>query len=376
MREIVKEKLSEIRRLYPESRIQQSKMRWTRLWTDEKQIDRSPFVCVPPLFDPYEPLHTKEERLMASLDEIIIRGHMNDDYIPSLFCGCRTTTIPNMFGAVEKIVGREVACDKIINEPEEIDKLVKANMGDGTVAKMWLEMMEFFLDETAGELPVHVVDMQGPVDASAQMFGYENLFLCTYDDPVRYHNLLELVTDGYISFWKKQMDLLGDNFIGTHLFAWDWLPKGMGASMSIDSLVMSSPDFYEEFYKPYTEKISDTFGGVITHSCGDFRSVIPNLNKTRGLRAVNASQLSLKQLLDAGIDNSKIAILFVDYPALDELIANALAADLRVSMSVTGIWPGQEGFIRSKPFATWQEDDFKTMKIMEETIIAKLGDLK
>lgn len=376
MREIVKEKLSEIRRLYPESRIQQSKTRWTRLWTGEKQIDRSPFVCVPPLFDPYEPLHTKEERLMASLDEIIIRGHMNDDYIPSLFCGCRTTTIPNMFGAVEKIVGREVACDKIINEPEEIDKLVKADMGDGTVAKMWLEMMEFFLDETAGELPVHVVDMQGPVDASAQMFGYENLFLCTYDDPERYHKLLELVTDGYISFWKKQMDLLGDNFIGTHLFAWDWLPKGMGASMSIDSLVMSSPDFYEEFYKPYTEKISDTFGGVITHSCGDFRSVIPNLNKTKGLRAVNASQLSLKQLLDAGIDNSKIAILFVDYTALDELIANALAADLRVSMSVSGIWPGQEGFIRSKPFSSWQEDDFKTMKIMEETIIAKLSDLK
>jgi hypothetical protein len=100
------------------------------------------------------------------------------------------------------------------------------------------------------------------------------------------------------------------------------------------------------------------------------------LNKTKGLRAVNASQLSLKQLLDAGIDNSKIAILFVDYPALDELIANALAADLRVSMSVSGIWPGQEGFIRSKPFATWQEDDFKTMKIMEETIIAKLSDLK
>ncbi len=65
-----------------------------------------------------------------------------------------------MFGAPEIIINEDVTCEKIIHSPEDISKLPKHRLIG--VAKRWLEMEEYFLEETNGELPIHVTDMQGP----------------------------------------------------------------------------------------------------------------------------------------------------------------------------------------------------------------------
>lgn len=373
MRDCIKSKLDMIHKLYPEERIKKSKARWENIWTGKDEGDRRPFVYFPPLFDSYGALHDKEERLQKSLDEIIIRSQVDDDFIPTIFCGCRQSTIPNMFGAKEIIKDQDATCEKILFDYSDIDRLEEAYMGEGTVAAMWLEMQRYIIEETNGEIPVHVVDMQGPFDAAAQMFGYDNLFTCAYEDEKRYDRLMSLITDGFIKFWKKQEEVCGDLFVGTHLFAWDWVPKGLGASMSIDSLVMVSPDFYEEFYQKYIEKMSEAMNGLVVHSCGCFKQVIPNLMKTKGLKGINASQMTLGEMCEAGLTNDKVAILVVLLNQLDDFVRDLKEKKMRCDMTVLGNWGevfSDCGMIEPK---LWSKEQRDKLKKINDNIQQKLS---
>lgn len=333
MKDWVKEKLDQVEALYPVERVEKSKERWTKIWNGEKDYDRYPFVLYPSSFAWYDDVHTGEERLRATLDELIIHGTFDDDMIPSLFPGCKQSTIPNILGAEEIIVGNDYNCKSIINSSEDVNALPAPSLEKSPVAQSWFEMQEYFLEETEGRLPIHVVDMQGPVDVAAQIWNYDGLFVAAYTEPKVYHYLMERVTEAFIMFWKKQQKILGDNFVGTHLFGWDWVPPGMGASLSADSMMMVSPDFYNEFFKPHLERIGQVFGGLSVHSCGDFRQVIPNIMQTGNVRAINASQLTARALIDAGVDSDVVLIATLDIKDAPETAKLIKDNDLRMSIT-------------------------------------------
>lgn len=46
---------------------------------------------------------------------------------------------------------------------------------------------------------------------------------------------------GFLLLWNEQKRLLGDAFLPTYLYAWDWVPPDNGATLSADSLVMLCP---------------------------------------------------------------------------------------------------------------------------------------
>ncbi|MHB8963729.1 MAG: hypothetical protein ACYC5K_11315, partial [Saccharofermentanales bacterium] len=165
----VKDRLDRIDELYPADRINTSKERFRRIWNGEKPKDRYPFTYGQLTFDYYDDVHTPEERLRHTLDEIIVHGALNDDYIPSLFPGCKQSTIPSMFGAEEIRVGNDYTCRKIIHRVEDIDRLPAPSVQRGTVAYEWLEMQRYMLEATDGRIPVHVTDMQGPMDVAGQL---------------------------------------------------------------------------------------------------------------------------------------------------------------------------------------------------------------
>jgi hypothetical protein len=338
MREWVKEKLSIVDELYPADRIDASKRRWQWIWNGGSKIDRMPFVYSPATVNYYDDNHTPEERLRVLLDEFIARGRMNDDFIPSFFPGCKQSTIPNMFGAQEVVHGKDYTVDRLIQNIEDIDQLTAASIRKGSIAHSWLEMQQYLVDETEGRVPVHVTDMQGPADVCGQLLGYEDFFMSAYTHPELFHKLMEAVTNAFIMFWQKQKDLLGDLFIGTHLFGWDWVPDNCGASLSADSLVMISPAYYEEFYKPYLVRVGEAFGGLSVHSCGDFSGVMKNLCATPFLKAVNAGQMTVRDMLKAGMSNEFVIIARAvpdEIPALSEL---ARKSNLKLDLSIA-IWP-------------------------------------
>jgi hypothetical protein len=354
-RDEIRHKLDKIDELYPDDRLALSRERWTRLWRGVPPLDRYPFHYAPFQLQYYSAGFTPEEWLHSNLDEIIARGVGHDDFIPSFFPGCRQSTIPSMFGAEEIVMNGDYTCNPIISSTEAIDDLPEPSLACGTVAHEWLQMQEFVLEATDGRLPVHVTDMQGPADVCGQLMGYDSFFSCAYEDPDRFQTLMNRVSDAFIGFWNAQKILCGDLFVGTHLFGWNWVPRDAGAALSADSLVMISPAYYKRFYRPYLERISEAFGGVAVHACGDFSPVIPALCSTPGVKAINAGQMTVEALSDAGADGRTVLIGFAAKEDLCPIFQRIGERRLRVDMSIAGVWPIEDGTV--KRAENWSRED-------------------
>lgn len=363
----IKDQLDRVDALYPPERLARSRERWERLWRGEPLLDRYPFVYNPLTFNYYDALHTPEQRLRASLDEFTIRGAFDDDFIPTLFPGCRASTIPGMFGALETIVDDDVSCERVIRDVADIAQLPEPDILPGSVAQGWLDMQRYFLDETEGRLPIHVADMQGPADVCGKLWGYDAFFVAAYTDPDAFHELMHKVTDAFILLWERQRRLLGDHFVPTHLWAWSWAPPDIGAALSADSLVMISDDFYREFYQPHFERIGAAFGGLSIHSCGQFGGLMQALCRTEHLKAVNTSQMTLPDLLAAGFNTDLVPIAFTDMQRVAETFELAHRHALRLDLTVARDWPAADGTII--PPDAWTGEQRAAFQHDHETIL-------
>jgi len=339
MKQEIKEKLKQINDLYPDERLEKSKARWRAIWAGEKPPGRYPYLFTPVSFSYYDDIFSKETALSAYLDEFIYRGFVDDDFIPAFFPGCRQGAIPSMFGAKEVVIRKDYTNERILFSPDDIDNLPEPSIRPGTSPYEYLEMQKYFLEECEGEIPVHVCDMQGPMDVSGQLWGYDNLYLCAYEDEKRFRKLLETAADAFCILWDAQKELLGGHFIGTHLYGWDWVPENNGATLSADSMVMMSPCFFEEHYSSHIEKIAARYGGLAVHSCGDFSAVVKQLCEIPGVKAVNASQMTVEQLLEAGWDPEKVIILQEKIEKAPEVLKLAKEKYLRLDTAFLGLWP-------------------------------------
>lgn len=373
MKDNINRKLDILDELFPKERIQASKARIRSLWEGRKPSDRYPYTHAYALFNMYNALHSPAERLEFSLDEFYIHGKMKDDLVPALFPGDRTSTIPNMFGAEEVILEGDVSGKRIIFSKEDILKLEEPSLKPGTIAHNWLLMQEYFLEETNGRIPVHVTDMQGPFDVAAMMMSYDDLFILAMTEPETYHLFLGKVTQAFINLWKAQKDLLGDLFVPTHLFGHSWVPPEFGASISADCLVMMGPDFYREFVQPYFEQIGDVYGDTAIHSCGNFAQNVACLGQTRHVRGINASQMTVKELLDAGMSREIILINLVEREDVEEMYRLVREKNLLVDMGVLGMpWPEDRDGEPVSPW-TWTEDDWESLKRADDEILETLN---
>ena len=128
-------------------------------------------------------------------------------------------------------------------------------------------------------------DLQGPFDVAHLLWG-PDIFLCLYDDPDLVHRLLDLVTDTYVAYlraWREHVD--EDQPWTAH---WTFLMRG-AAMLRDDTPVMLRTAQYEEFVKPYDQRILDEFGGCI-HYCGCGNQFIESMSTSRNLYGVNISQ--------------------------------------------------------------------------------------
>jgi len=370
----IKKKLDQIDELFPPERLAKSKSRITAVWKGRLPEDRLPFTSNTIYLNVYNDHNGVEEnemRLRVLLDECILHGKMNDDFIPSLFPGCKTSTIPNMFGAEEIRLGNDYSAKKIIHSIEDIYRLGEPKMGPGTTAYHWLNRQRYFLEQTEGRIPIHVTDMQGPMDVCGVMWGYENLLLALYSDPEAVEELLSKLTKTFIKYWRMQEQLLGELFIGTHLFGWSWVPKNNGATISADGMVMVSPDFFDRFYAPVLKNISKELGGVTVHSCGNWSHIVKNIQKIPGLKGLNASQMSLINLKNAGLQNNITMIYLSNYDETFDEIEMIKATSQPTDIAVVGICQDScsEEF---KPPETWTSEDWDMLYRREDKLIEAL----
>lgn len=226
--------------------------------------------------------------LDAQLVEINDQMAYQGDFVPCLCPAFGVINIPAAFGC--EVVWWEDNFPSVrplpLSDPAAIRDLPYPTVSSGEMGRI-LETTRFFIDKTSGRIPIRLTDIQGPLDSGALIMGHTEFFTAIRTHPWEVHRLLQMITDFTIECARAQRDVVrgrGVEFVPS-LFQ-PWIPDGFGISVSNDASVMISADEHDEFCLPYLDQISDAFGGITIHSCGNWLHQVPSLARVRGLRGL------------------------------------------------------------------------------------------
>jgi hypothetical protein len=140
---------------------------------------------------------------------------------------------------------------------------------DTKIGKFTLEMIEYFMEKTKGQLPVSFTDTQSPLNMIGHLLPMDDFLLQTILAPENVLKFLDILADLSIDFNKEQYKLIGNSLASPgHGFASSRVWKGLG--MSDDIALMISPEDYLRLASPSVVKICNKMGGPVFHSCGDW----------------------------------------------------------------------------------------------------------
>lgn len=286
--------VDEIERRYPPERIARARARLAATWDLQRPPDAIPFVytSIPDNTGAdgnmlYEARYPREQLLAYQLEQILARAAVDDDYIPSLFPGCRQGLLPTAYGAQEEWASDHYWVAPVLGDIQEAYELTPPDFTTQGVAAELLETTRFFRRATAGRLPIQMPDMQGPLDLAGNMLGAERLMMAIHDHPEAVHHLLDRMTDDFITYMHLLEAASEGTLVPIHCMPTVWLPPGRAMSLSEDLLAVISPSLYEQFAIPYNERVAAEFGGLVIHSCGSWEHNLRGVARTEGLLGVN-----------------------------------------------------------------------------------------
>jgi hypothetical protein len=151
-----------------------------------------------------------------------------------------------------------------------------------------LAMLDYFLEQTRGRLPMCLTDTQSPLNVAGNVVEMSRLFLEVYDRPAEFAALLMRITELVAEFSQVQVKALGDALVRPgHGYASSRDFAGLG--VSDDNALMISGAQYRDLVAPALEYLGRQFGGWAFHSCGDWSAKIEVVKAIPGLRMVDAA---------------------------------------------------------------------------------------
>ena len=151
---------------------------------------------------------------------------------------------------------------------------------------------------------VYHPDTQGPLDIAELLWGGE-MFFEMYDDPDFVHAVMRLITDTYKGFLNKWYEIIPRREVIT--VHWGILHRGT-IMLRLDSAMNLSPEFYDEYSKPYDRELLNDYNGGCMHFCGRGDHYIESLCEIETLCGFNVSQPHLNDMdviLRAAADHGK-----------------------------------------------------------------------
>jgi hypothetical protein len=171
---------------------------------------------------------------------------------------------------------------------EELMQVDPVPLYETPIGRHNLKMAEYFMEQTAGELPVSFCDIQSPLNTAGYIMDINRFFMDCYDEPAAVRLLLNRMADHLIDYLMKMKSVLGDSLVlPGHGFASARNLPGLG--VSDDNVCMFSPEMYAEIAGDSIERLVAPFGGLAFHSCGDYADKLPVIKKLSGLRMIDAA---------------------------------------------------------------------------------------
>ncbi len=222
------------------------------------------------LLQSYIGVKFKDDRMLN------VRAQFGPGVIPSMF-GCKVT-------AAETTTWTAPYLDS-----GKIRRLVEKGMPDihAALGTQVFERQEYY-KEVLGQYGLseyvhqYQADNQSPFDVAEMIWG-EEIYPALYEEPRLVHDFLELLTETTIAFVEKQKRIINEKPSSTY----HWWYKINGGVRCVDDMTVNiSPDMYEEFVRPYNEKLFGRFGGGYFHYCGfDMHNQNGRIN-TKGARGM------------------------------------------------------------------------------------------
>ncbi len=166
---------------------------------------------------------------------------------------------------------------------QEIVPIEQTEIGRNT-----LDMIEYFLEQTQGKIPMSMTDTQSALNAASFLIETNSFYMELVDNPEGMKKLLSLITDLTLDFSNKQKELIGDALVMPgHGFPSARCFEGMG--MSTDVMLTISDELFKTFEVPCQEKLGNAFGGAVFHSCGNWSNKIKSVKTISNLLMVDGA---------------------------------------------------------------------------------------
>jgi uroporphyrinogen-III decarboxylase len=296
--------LSDLERLLQvkEARIVDSLKRVTDV-LHHRSVDRIPVLQMSQtiLYPRHEIFASREKNLTMQLANITRTLAHDTDYVPYLDPFEGVTVLSEAFGCSVEVPrdGDPWIRESLISDKPEYVYDLKKPRSDNQVYRRVIETLRYFEDTTGRLLPVGATDPQGPLDVASLIWNNQDFIQACVLHKNEVHHLLDLVTEAFIEFFSRQYEVLSHPAFPVHSFP--LVDTDDGISISDDEAILLSPELYEEFGLPYLNRISDAFGGLYYHCCGDFGFLLDKILQIKNLRAING-HLSPNELKPASID--------------------------------------------------------------------------
>ncbi len=171
---------------------------------------------------------------------------------------------------------------------DEFVHLTPRAFQDVPIMQHTLKMIEYFLAETQGRVPMSWADLQSALNAATELVDTSGFFTGMLEAPNKVNEILGAISDVVIAFTRKQSELIGSALARPgHGFASS--RRGTGIGVSCDNLVMVSPRLYAAVCNPFDARIGEAFGGFAIHSCGDWSRWIPAVKQNPQLMMVDGA---------------------------------------------------------------------------------------
>lgn len=214
------------------------------------------------------------------------RSQLDDYFIPNLkpnlgigivaaAFGCEWVVDPTSDPWIKPIIGDD--------NPQDVYTLQIPDPAQSGMNAMALERIAYFQEHS--QLPLRLVNVPSPLVTASLIWDYSSFILATITHRQEVHALLDKVTEATIEFVRLQLQKIDRLFAKSHE-PW-FLPPDLGIRISDDTAAVMSPRTYREFGMPYNTRISEAFGGIVVHSCGNIVHVLPAMLETPGLRGID-----------------------------------------------------------------------------------------
>ncbi len=194
--------------------------------------------------------------------------------VPAFWADFGTISTARLWGGKELVArdGGGVHIEPVIRTLDEMERVIpQAKPFEASDFKkaetLWRQVCERLGSD---RIFLRTPDFQGPMNTLALIMDQTELMCGLYEEPEKMAWALDRVTDVLIDRFMRLRTAVGKEQTISNIWPFVILPDGNGVSLSQDYMPLISPEIYERFEIPCLKRISDAFGGVWIHCCGQF----------------------------------------------------------------------------------------------------------